>query len=76
MKISTNNIGNYSIQQLLRNVDKKSQLQDGEELNEREKDFFINRYPQKKDEIVDYHFYQKSGKMSGVKIGHLFDKKG
>jgi len=76
MKISTNNIGNYSVQQLLRNVDKKSQLQDGEELNEREKDFFIDRYPQKKDEIVDYHFYQKSGKMSGVKIGHLFDKKG
>jgi len=76
MKISTNNIGNYSVQQLQRNVDKKSQLQDGEELNEREKDFFIDRYPQKKDEIVDYHFYQKSGKMSGVKIGHLFDKKG
>jgi hypothetical protein len=76
MKISTNNIGNYSVQQLQRNVDNKSQISDGEDLNEKEKDFFIKRYPQKKDDIIDYHFYQKSGKMSGVKVGSLFDKKG
>ena len=76
MKINTNNIGNYSLQQIQRNADMKAQLAEGEELNENEKDFFIKRYPQKKDEIIDYHFYQKSGKMSGVKLGHLFDKKG
>ncbi len=75
MKINTNTIGNYSLQQIQRNTDMKS-LAEGEELNEKEKDFFIDRYPQKKEEIVDYHFYQRSGKMSGVKLGHLFDRKG
>jgi hypothetical protein len=76
MKINTNSIGNYSLQQLQRNSDRKSVLAEGEDLNEKEKEFFVNRYPQNKEEIVDYHFYQKSGQMSGVKVGHLFDKKG
>jgi hypothetical protein len=81
MKISTNNIGNYSINQVQRTaqqkpVQQKNIQQTKTELSADEKNFFIDRYPQKKDEIIDYHFYQKSGSMSGVKIGHLFDKKG
>jgi len=76
MKVSTNNIGNYSVQQFQKNIEKKLTLAKEEELNNDEKNFFISRYPQKKDDIVDYHFYQKSGKMSGVKIGHLYDKRG
>jgi hypothetical protein len=81
MKISTNNIGNYSINHIQRAVQQKAASQKNTEqiktdLSSDEKNFFIDRYPQKKDEIIDYHFYQKGGSMSGVKLGHLFDKKG
>ncbi|MGE5353310.1 MAG: hypothetical protein ACM3Q2_14975 [Syntrophothermus sp.] len=47
-----------------------------EKINNEEKNFFINLYPENKKEISDYHFYQKSGKMSGVALGSLFDKRG
>lgn len=45
-------------------------------LTEQEKNYFAGLYPEKKDEIVNYHYYEKSGKMSGVKVGSLFDKRG
>ena len=81
MKISTNNIGNYSINHIQKAVQQKAAQQKNihkakTDLSADEKSFFIDRYPQKKDEIIDYHFYQKGGSMSGVKVGHLFDKKG
>ncbi len=80
MKISTNNIGNYSINShavtAQKAVQKKTVEKKNEDLSTEEKRFFIDRYPQKKTEIIDYHFYQKSGTMSGVKVGQLFDKKG
>lgn len=41
-----------------------------------EKMFFMGLYPENQSEIVDYHFYQKSGKMSGVSVGTLFDRRG
>lgn len=41
-----------------------------------EKNFFINMYPDNKNEITDYHFYQKNGRMSGVTVGSLFDRRG
>jgi hypothetical protein len=76
MKISTNNIGNYSINQVQIAAQRKAAAAKNEELTKDEKSFFIDKYPQKKAEIVDYHFYQKSGSMQGVKLGHLFDKRG
>ncbi|MEJ2614684.1 MAG: hypothetical protein P8Z35_06985 [Ignavibacteriaceae bacterium] len=81
MKISTNNIGNYSINHIQKAAIQKTAQQKNinqtkTDLSADEKSFFIDRYPQKKDEIIDYHFYQKGGAMSGVKVGHLFDKKG
>lgn len=45
-------------------------------ISNEEKNFFINLYPDNKKEIADYHFYQKSGKMSGVALGSLFDRRG
>ena len=72
MKINSDIAGNYSINQLNR----KSPLQKNEELSEEEKKYFIKKYPEKKDEISDYHFYQKSGKMSGVNIGQHIDRRG
>jgi hypothetical protein len=81
MKISTNNIGNYSINHIQKRLQQKAAEQNPlqqkiNDLSLDEKSFFIDKYPQKKNEIIDYHFYQKGGSMSGVKLGHLFDKKG
>ena len=76
MKISTNNIGNYSINHIHNAVQKRAAKPKTDELSADEKNFFIDKYPKKKAEIIDYHFYQKSGSMSGVKLGHLFDRKG
>jgi hypothetical protein len=41
-----------------------------------EKNFFEKLYPEKKSEIMDYHFYGREGKMSGVSVGSQFDKRG
>ena len=41
-----------------------------------EKDFFAKLYPQNKAEVADYHFYERSGKLSGVKLGSLIDRRG
>ncbi|MFA4924066.1 MAG: hypothetical protein WC557_07735 [Ignavibacteriaceae bacterium] len=46
------------------------------ELTTVEKEFFAALYPQEQSQIMDYHFYQKNGQMSGVKIGSMFDKRG
>lgn len=41
-----------------------------------EKNFFANKYPENKKEIMDYHFYERSGRMSGVKVGSIINKRG
>ncbi len=89
MRISTNMIGNYNPQVSTGNVKyakTNANTQKAESknignkveinLSQDEKKYFIDLYPQNKSEISDYHFYQKSGKMSGVKIGSMFDKRG
>ena len=89
MKITTNVIGNYS-PQLVNNAAKFSKQNEiteksetkpaiqakRENLTTDEKKYFMGLYPENKSEITDYHFYKKSGEMSGVKIGSLFDKRG
>ena len=89
MKITTNVIGNYS-PQLVNNsarISKKNDLPGKSEpkpavqakqdnLTTDEKKYFMGLYPENKSEITDYHFYKKSGEMSGVKIGSLYDKRG
>lgn len=89
MKISMNNIGNYTprmktntdISQKF-NIDTKNDLKTkstetaDSAVTPEEKNYFMNLYPENKNEISDYHFYQKSGKMSGVKIGSLLDRRG
>ena len=47
-----------------------------ESLQQEEKDFFAKLYPQNKTEVADYHFYERSGKLSGVKLGSLIDRRG
>ena len=89
MKISTNTIGNYS-PHINNNSVKQAKLTSKTNVAESktvekpksgaltsdEKNFFMKVYPQNKSEIIDYHFYQKNGKMSGIKIGSLFNRRG
>lgn len=89
MKISANAIGNYSpiytakslqVQKPATNVSQVTthrQVTKGNtELTSVEKEFFAALYPQEKSQIMEYHFYQKNGQMSGVKLGSMFDKRG
>ena len=46
------------------------------QISTEERDFFLNLYPENKEEIMDYHHYLRSGKMSGVSLGSLFDRRG
>jgi len=41
-----------------------------------EKKYFIGMYPDKAQEISEYHAYNKSGKMNGIQVGTLFDQRG
>ncbi len=89
MKISTNMIGNYS-PNIARNVNSTAKAKETspkfemqkvaskkpESLTAEEKNFFADLYPDKKNEIVDYHFYKRSGELSGVKIGSIIDRRG
>lgn len=81
MKISTNVIGNYNPYSVNRvnqanNASQVKSAKPAAKITSEEKDFFAKLYPDSKKEIVDYHFYQNSGKMNGVTVGTLFDKRG
>jgi len=82
MKIGATAAGNYNPFQV-KNVAPKPKVDFSKELNNTdqvinkdEKQFFTNLYPENKTEIIDYHFYQRSGKMSGVAVGINIDKRG
>ncbi len=86
MRISTNMIGNYG-PQIPRGVQKQAKTEEAfhlpntdklaakKEITSEEKNFFVDLYPNNKTEIEN-HFYSKNGKMSGVKVGSLFNKRG
>lgn len=85
MKIDTNAIGNYTPAYIQKNnpVVPKKEVAQAESakntqsvLTSKEKQFFAKMYPEKQSEIMDYHFYQKSGKMSGVSLGTIIDRRG
>lgn len=82
MKIGATAAGNYNPFQV-KNVTKKPKVDFAKELNNTdqvinkdEKKFFTSLYPENKTEIIDYHFYQRSGKMSGVAVGTNIDRRG
>jgi hypothetical protein len=79
MKISTNPVGNYTRPTMptLQPVQKQEAHSNTPvKVTTDEKDFFVKLYPANKTEIMDYHFYGREGKMSGVSLGSLFDKRG
>jgi hypothetical protein len=79
MNITTNNIGNYGpsfvnkTQQIRTDSSIKKQ---SEKVSVEEKKFFADMYPDKKSEIMDYQFYNSKGKIPGVQLGSLFDRRG
>jgi len=80
MRISTNSIGNYRpvnnvANKNLNPVEKaKSELKT--EITKDEKNFFTQMYPEDKNTINSYQFYNKDGDKLSVQIGSLFDKRG
>jgi hypothetical protein len=81
MKITNNPIGNYTPNYASRvtpqnEVKEAKRISIENSITEKEKEFFIKKYPNDAKEIVDYHFYKKEGMMSGVTIGTLFDRRG
>jgi hypothetical protein len=81
MKISTNPIGNYAPNYIDRSAAKPQPVEQPKKnetavLSASEKEYFIKKYPENKADITDYHFYKKGGKMSGVSVGNLFDRRG
>ncbi len=78
MRIESGSIGNYSPYNInkLQNTKPVQQQETIDQVTKEEKEFFTKLYPENKTEILDYHFYKSSGKMSGVSLGSLFDKRG
>jgi len=81
MRISTNSVGNYKpvIAQRNNQIKKTEEAQKiklDAKISNDEKKFFQKLYPQQKEEINNYHFYNKSGRKNGVSLGSLFDKRG
>lgn len=73
MKITTNSIGNYSINN--HNTFNTNNIKKAEVTPE-EKKFFANMYPEKQKEIMTYEFYNSKGKVIGVTIGSIIDRRG
>ncbi len=85
MRINTNSVGNYFTQQTrnVSNVARNESIQKAavtktisQPISVKEKEMFAKMYPQQKSEIMEYHYYQKNGKMSGVTVGSLLDRRG
>lgn len=85
MRVTTNSIGNY-FPQLTRKLTNVAPKQTSQKVNatetaeqllsRKEKEMFVKMYPQQKSEIMEYHYYQKNGVMSGVTVGSLLDRRG
>jgi len=78
MRIESSTIGNYSPYSInkLQTTAPAKQQEKADQVTNEEKEFFTKLYPENKTEILDYHFYKSSGKMSGVSLGSIFDKRG
>ena len=78
MKVTTNTVGNYSPAYFKQAVNKTeaSQKTGTEKISTEEKKFFANLYPVQQEEVMGYQFYNSKGKVSGLHVGSLFDRRG
>lgn len=80
MNISTNSVGNYkpvnniSTKNLTNAQNKKNEITN--DITKEEKNYFTKLYPNEKNTINDYQFYNKDGDKKTVLVGSLFDKRG
>lgn len=79
MRVTTNSVGNYQPSYMKTAAANKSEaaLKAGKEnISVAEKKFFAELYPGRKDEVMGYQSYNSKGKVSGVHVGSLFDRRG
>lgn len=80
MKITTNEFGNYApkVSRAAAQPNPSPDLTPDKlgNVTKEEKKFFAGLYPENKQDVMNYHFYQKTGKMQGVTLGTLFDQRG
>ena len=79
MKISSNIIGNYTpsyVKTVQNNNAAGAVFNSKEKISSEEKNFFAGLYPAQKEEIMSYQLYNAKGKVSGVHVGSLFDRRG
>jgi hypothetical protein len=81
MAVSINSIGNYSAYGLSNAKSSKATLKNSalevsENINPDEKKFFAEMYPAKQNEIMEYYYYEKSGRMNGISVGTNIDRRG
>lgn len=46
------------------------------QVNRAEKEFFVNMYPDSRQQIMQFHAYQRNGAMAAVSVGQLLDRRG
>ncbi|MCU0344597.1 MAG: hypothetical protein MUF28_12345, partial [Ignavibacterium sp.] len=68
MAVNLNSIGNYSAYGLNNAKNSKiniksASLVQSESINPDEKNFFAEMYPAKQNEIMEYYYYERSGRM-------------
>ncbi len=81
MKISTNSIGNYKpvLSKKIKPANNKADTEKvklNTKISKNEKTFFKKLYPELKQEINNYRFYNKNGIRNVTSLGSLFDKRG
>ncbi len=81
MAVSMNSIGNYSAYGLNNARSNKTNINNNaaaksENINPDEKKFFAEMYPAKQNEIMEYYYYERSGKMNGISVGTNLDRRG
>lgn len=81
MAVSINSIGNYSAYGLNKTKSGKADMKNAslelsENINPDEKKFFAQMYPGKQNEIMEYYYYERSGKMNGISVGTNIDRRG
>ncbi len=81
MALNFNSIGNYSAFGIKGNnqsfrADSKNEVGGTDKISNDEKEYFAGMYPSNKNEIMDYSFYGRTGKMNGVSIGINLDRRG
>jgi hypothetical protein len=80
MAVSMNLIGNYSAYGLNNAKSNKTNIKNAvtqsESINPDEKKFFAEMYPAKQNEIMEYYYYERSGKMNGISVGTNIDRRG